>query len=138
MSIEGDDAQDNFENSFWYYVKALRVLSHDAETQCEEMGNYNTPWEIRQDVGECGLYLIRPSASYLTWEQTEKIVELSTILEMLPREAVAPVGLLMTSHAGCIYAMNHPAWEPLREDARRLLARLEPAIRRNEAYFQGQ
>lgn len=136
MSVEGDEAHDLFENSFYYYVKALRVLSHDAETQCAEMGNYNTPWEIQDDVGTYGLYLTRPAASYLTWEQTEKIVELSTSLKALPREAINPVGMLMISHAGCIYAMNHPAWEPLRENAKKLLGLLEPAIERNEAYFQ--
>jgi hypothetical protein len=33
MSFGSDDAHDLFENAFYYYVKALRVLSHDAETQ---------------------------------------------------------------------------------------------------------
>lgn len=136
MSFEENEAHDLFENAFFYYIKALRVLSYDAETQCEEMGNYNTPWELQADVGTSGTYLIRPAASYLTWEQTEKIVELSAALRVLPKEAIAPIGMLMTSHAGCIYAMNHPAWEPLRGEAAQLLALLEPAIKRNEAYFQ--
>jgi hypothetical protein len=136
VSVEGCAAQDSFENSLWQYVKALHVLSHDAETQCEEMGNYNTPWEIQHDVGEAGLYLIKPKECYLTGEQTEKIAELSAALLALRKEAIAPTGMLMTSHAGCIYAMSHPAWEPLREGARRLLELLEPAVRKNVAYFQ--
>ena len=136
VSIEGCDAHDSFENSLRQYVKALHVLSHDAETQCEEMGNYNTPWEIQHDAGEVGLYLIRPKECYLTVEQTEKITELSSTLLALPKEAIAPVGMLMTSHAGCIYAMSHPAWESFREDAKRLLELLDPAIKKNAAYFQ--
>jgi hypothetical protein len=136
VSVEGCDAQDSFENSLWQYVKALHVLSHDAETQCEEMGNYNTPWEIQHDVGEAGLYLIRPKECYLKGEQAEKIAELSAVLLALPKEAIAATGMLMTSHVGCICAMSHPAWEPLREDAKRLLELLEPAIRKNAAYFQ--
>ena len=83
MSFEENEAHDLFENAFFYYIKALRVLSYDAETQCEEMGNYNTPWELQADVGTSGTYLIRPAASYLTWEQTEKIVELSAALRVL-------------------------------------------------------
>jgi hypothetical protein len=137
MSFASDEEHDLFENSFFYYVKALLILSHNADTQCEEMGNYNTPWEIQADVGTSGIYLIRPAASYLTWEQTEKIVELSAALKALPREAIAPIGMLMTSHAGCLYAMNHPAWEPLRERAKELLVLLESAIKRNQAYFSG-
>jgi hypothetical protein len=137
MSPADMEEQELFENAFFYYVKALRVLSHDAETQCEEMGNYNTPWEIQRDVGESGMHLTRPSVCYLGWRQTEKVVALSTALMALPMAAITPVGMLMTSHAGCIYAMTHPAWAPLRQQAKELLALLESAIERNEAYFRG-
>jgi hypothetical protein len=137
MSGASEEEHDLFENALFQFVKAMHVLTHDAETQCEEMGNYNTPWEIQCDVGQAGIYLTRPTACYLTWEQTEKIIALSTALLTLPKEAIAPVGMLMTSHAGCIYAMNNPAWAPLRERAKELLVLLEPAIKRNEAYFQG-
>ncbi|QAU24565.1 hypothetical protein EO087_11675 [Dyella sp. M7H15-1] len=140
MTSEEMDAREEFENCFLHFVQALQVLSHDADTQCEEMGNYNTPWEIQRDTAGSGLGSLRLSAPYLSWGQAEKIVDLVAALRRLPKEALSvPVPhMKMIGHAGCITAMNHPAWEPLRKEATQLLVLLEPAIKRNEAYFQEQ
>jgi hypothetical protein len=140
MASEEMDDHEVFENTFFYFTKALRVLSSDAATQCEDMGNYNTPWEIQRDTTSGGLGSLRLSAPYLSWEQAEKIVDLVAALRRLPKEALSvPVPhMKMTGHVGCITAMNHPAWEPLRKEAAQLLVLLEPAIKRNEAYFQDQ
>ena len=136
MTSENLDAREEFENCFFYFVKALRVLSHSSDTQCEEMGSYNTPWEIQRDVTSGGIGSLRLSALYLSWEQAEGIVDLAASLRKLPKEALSVPFLKMIGHAGCVTAMNHPAWEPLRQDAARLLQLLDPAIKRNEAYFQ--
>ena len=137
MTSEKMDAREEFENCFLHFVDALRVLSHDAAKQCEEMGNYNTPWEIQRDASGGGLGSLRLSAPYLSWDQAEKIVDLVAALRRLPKEALSVPHMKMTSHVGCITAMNHPAWEPLRKEAEALVALLKPAIERNEAYFQG-
>jgi hypothetical protein len=134
--VDEAENRDFFEDSLRIFIFSLEVLSHDAGTQCEEMGNYNTAWEIQHDVAKGGVSLLRSSASYLTWEQTTKIVELAEALEKLPEDAISPAHLPVTSHAGCMASMEHPAWEPLRKEAKHLLAILAPAIRRNEAYFK--
>lgn len=138
MASEETDARDEFENCFLHFVDALRVLSHGALEQCEEMSNYNTPWEIQRDISGGGLGSLRLSAQYLTWDQAEKILDLVAALRRLPHEAIAVPHMNMTSHAGCVTAMNHPAWEPLRKEAAQLLQLLEPAIQRNDAYFHNQ
>lgn len=138
MASEEMDNQEVFENTFFYFTKALRVLSSDAATQCEEMVNYNTPWEIQRDVAAGGLGSLRLSAPCLSWEQAEKIVDLVAGLRRLPKEALSISHIKMTDHVGCITAMNHPAWDPLRKEAEQLLHLLEPAIKKNEAYFQNQ
>ena len=127
------DAQEAFENSFWYFVSALRVLSHEPERQCKEMEAYNAGWEIKQDVIDFGQGVVGSPSSYLTKEQTEKIIELIAALKLLPAEAVphvAPADLV-----NCIASMNHPAWVPVRQNALRLLVLLESNALRNEAYF---
>lgn len=102
------------------------------------MGSYNTPWEIQRDTTSGGLGSLRLSARYLSWEQAEKIVDLVAGLRRLPKEALSVPHMNMTGHIGCITAMSHPAWEPLRKEAAQLLVVLAPAIKRNEAYFQNQ
>jgi len=136
MTSEEIDTREDFENCFLHFVEALRVLSHDAATQCEEMGNYNAPWEIKDNAYSQGLASLRMSALYLSWEQAEQIVDLVAALKQLPKEAIAPPDMLTTNHIGSITAMNHPAWESLRKDAKELLASLEPAVHKNEIYFQ--
>jgi hypothetical protein len=127
-----------FENTFHYFIAALRVLSSDAATQCKDMDNYNTPYEIQSDTTARGIGALRLSAHYLNWEQAEKIVDLVAALRRLPPEALSVPHLRMTGHIGCITAMNHPAWVPLREEAVRLLVLLRPEIERNTLYFQQQ
>jgi hypothetical protein len=138
MTTKDTDAREEFENCFLHFVNALRVLSHDANLQCEEMGSYNTPAEIQRDVTGSGIGSLRLSALYLSWEQAEKIVDVVAALRRLPREALSVPHLKMIGHAGCVTAMNHPAWVPLRKEAEQLLVLLEPAIKRNKAYFQDQ
>jgi hypothetical protein len=127
--------RDDFENGFFYFVDALKVLGLDAEAQCEEMGDYNVPWELQHDISEGGLAIARSPAGYLTSEQTNKVLELSSALNDLPKEAIAPPGTLTTSHSGSLTAMNHAAWAPMRQMAAQLLQLLEPAIERNREYF---
>lgn len=138
MSADDVSGREEFENCFLHFVEALRVLSHDAAMQCEEMGNYNTPGEIQDDASSGGLGSLRLSAPHLSWEQAEKIVDLVAALRRLPKEAISVPHMKMTSHVGCITAMNHPAWEPLRKEAGELLVLLEPAIEKNQAYFQSR
>lgn len=138
MAAEEMGAREEFENCFLHFVDALRVLSHDAVTQCEEMDNYNTPREIQRDASGGGLGSLRLSAQYLSWEQAEKIVDLVAALRRLPKEALSVPHIKMIGHVGCITAMNHPAWEPLRKEAKELLTLLALAIERNKAYFENQ
>lgn len=136
MENEESSTREEFENCFFYFLKALRVLSHDPDTQCREMENYNTGWEIQREVAGRGLGSLRLSAPYLSWEQAEKMVDLIAGVRRLPKEAIAALYLTGTNHIGCITAMNHPAWAPLRKEAEQLLILLMPAIKKNEEYFQ--
>jgi hypothetical protein len=129
-----EDSED-FENPFTYFVEAVEVLSHQAELQCNEMGNYNTPWEIQDNFLGRSAEVLGFSSSYLNSEQRARIVELAYLVEHLPKDALGSKTMLMTTHAGCIEAMHHQAWMPLREYAARLLKELEPAISRNNAFF---
>jgi hypothetical protein len=117
-----------------WYQTALNALASDPQTACEAMGNYNTPWEIQQDIMDFS-YLRNSLALALDEEQRTGMFLLEEGLRHLPLDAIAPPGALMTSHEGCLQAMRHPAWEPLRQQAVRLAELLEPAFDRTEDYF---
>jgi hypothetical protein len=126
---------DYFENTFFYFVKALKVLAMDADQQCQWMGNYNVAWELQQDVAEGGLNSVALESSHLTEAQANEVIRLARALEELPDEAISPKGFLTTNYEGSIVAMNHLSWVPLRRQATELLKLLEPAIERNALYF---
>jgi hypothetical protein len=138
MNSSDCKSQEDFENSLFYFIDAVKVLSQDAENQCREMGNFNVPWEIRHDVVEGGSVLLHSTASYLIPMHNEKLSELISSLNALPEEAIAPTHLSMTSHIGCLIGMNHPAWIPLRQEAKQLLQIFDPAIQKNAIYFREQ
>jgi len=125
--------EESHRTGFFYFVEALRILSLDADRQCEAMGNFNTPWEICDDIYG-GKYIDHPTIG-LSKEHNKAIASLLSGLEKLPEDAIVSPGLDMESHAGCIQAMRHPAWEPMRQEASRLIEILEPVIRKNHEYF---
>lgn len=127
--------QDDFENAFFYFVDALRTLGLEADEQCEQLGNYNVPWELRHDVSEGAIAITKARISYLDAEQTARVTEMVSALNALPDEAIAPHGVLTDNHAGSLIAMGHPSWGPIRRKAKELLQLLEPAIERNNKYF---
>jgi hypothetical protein len=138
MSSTELDDRESFENVFHYFLTTLRVLVSDAVSQCHAMGTHNTPWEIQRDMVSGGLGSLRLSARTLSWEQAEKILDIVAAVRRLPREAIAVPNMSMTSHVGCMTAMGHPAWEPLRSEAAALLVFLEPAIQANTAYIESK
>lgn len=122
-------------NSFLIiYCPALNALASDPQTACEAMGNNNTPWEIQDELVSYA-YLANSEALALDLEQRAGMLKLAEELKRLPPEAIAPAGAIMTSPTGCLEAMLHPAWKPLRLQAAGLAELLEPAFDRSEDFF---
>jgi hypothetical protein len=130
------DNREVFENVFYHFAETLRVLSSDAGKQAVMEGL--VPGELQWDTTTYGLGALRASGLYLDWEQAEKVLDLVAAVRRLPNDAVSVPYLNMGRNAGRMTAMNHPAWEPLRKEAGELLVLLEPAIERNQKYFQNQ
>jgi hypothetical protein len=127
--------EDADRHNFWVvYRTALNALAGDPESACEAMGNHNAPWEIQHDIMDYA-DLSDSEALALGEDQRTGIFLLDEGLRQLPADAIAPAGALMTSREGCLQAMCHPAWEPLRQQAVHLAALLEPAFDRTKNYF---
>jgi hypothetical protein len=124
--------ETDFDSPFYYFIDAVRVLSHDPETQCREKQNYNAGWEIQHDVMRRAEIVLGSPLSYLTDNQKEKICGLVRHLKDLSQEVIEPKNVALTTETGCIATMSHPAWRPMRERATELLGLLEWAIKCNE------
>lgn len=120
-----------FENSYYYFVRALQVLAQDAPTQCETMGNYNVAWELKDDLLRGAHLLNYASSGRLTLEQKRGILDLVAALEGVP-SAELPAG---PDPKDNLAAMNHPSWEPLRKQATQLLDLLASATEECNRYL---
>ncbi|HEY2033934.1 MAG TPA: hypothetical protein VGH02_09645 [Rhizomicrobium sp.] len=120
--------------SFYWFAEAMRILALEAEDQCNEMGNYNTPFELQYDVTAHTSLAVSTYIDFST-DQRAEISRICDALRKLPDEAITPKGAKMTTHAGCMAGMGHAAWRPFRKDAARLLASLDPLLNENQEYL---
>ncbi len=124
MSLE-----ESFYNCYFYFMKAVGVLTLDAAKQCEVMGNFSVAWEIQHDVLDGGTSLVSGPVEYLSQSEKDAITQVATLLKELPDDA------LLSDH---MRAMNHPSWSELRLAAARLIEQLDDATKRNGEFFDSQ
>lgn len=129
---DGDELSqaEQFANSYYYLIEALKTLAAHADAQCYMMGNYNVAWEIKQSVS-AGLPLLS-LPSQLTEQERDGIAGIVAALEQIPSHVLKGD----TTSAGNARAMNHPCWIPLRARAAALLNLLGTATARNEAFLK--
>jgi hypothetical protein len=122
--------KDLMENSYYYFVKTLSILTESPAEQCAKMGDYNTPFELRDD-GLVVDYLIDQEIVKFTDDQIEGMKELSLALHALSGE------VLKGGHTreDNLKGMNNPRWQSVREIAKRLLATLAPRTLENRKYL---
>lgn len=124
--------EDAFANGFFYFVKALKILAADADTQCKRIGNYNVAWELKDDVS-AGAYLLNLPGARLTQEEKDGIVAMVAALKELPASLLVSA----TTEAENKKVMSHPSWAPLRVRASTLLSLLAATTARNELFLAG-
>jgi hypothetical protein len=125
--------EEGFAHAFFYFIKALKILAADADTQCKRMGNYNVAWELKDDVS-AGAYLLSLPGGMLTQEEKDGIAAMLAALSGLP----ASLLVAATTEAANKKAMNDLSWAPLRARASELLKVLAVATARNEEFLAGR
>lgn len=68
--------REEFENSYYYFVVALKALAASADEKVKEYGSLdeNAAWELKDDVS-AGIYLLNYENSNLSEDQQKKIKE---------------------------------------------------------------
>jgi hypothetical protein len=125
-SGNSDSLVEAFQNTFFYFIKALHVMSWSQDEQLVAMDHSNAAWEIQHDVLDQG-------AALVNWiPQTLQNSEHEAIRLFLERVHEMPVAALTSDSQ----AMEHFAWTDMRIYAKQLLGQLENAITKNQEYFE--
>lgn len=112
--------REEFENSYYYFVLALKTLAASADEKAIEYGSSDegAAWELKNDVA-AGIYLFNFESCSLSDAQRGKITELVNVLNGMPKNN----------------GFKDPSWVPLQKRAEELLKLLEPITRANTEYF---
>lgn len=130
LDMSTSDERNDFENAYYYFIEALRVLAASPEESCELLGHFNVAFETKFDA-EVGPYLFNCSYCPLLSEQRAAIEELTKALQLIPADVLSFTKVPATS----LEKMQHPCWQPLRRQATDLLNLLAPLTEQNQRYF---
>ena len=121
--------EEKYQNIFFYFIKALRVLAMDPESACEAEGNFNVAQELQYEILS-GRYVI--GKGKLNPSEEAAIAALASAVAGVPDSALT----FAEGHLPNVRNMTHPAWTPIRLQAASLLTSLSPRIAENDVYFQ--
>jgi hypothetical protein len=128
-SEKNPDADYDYANAYFYFLKTLETLSEDALRQCEVMGHFNVAWELRDDaIGGANAVLGLPGGR-LSTEQREAVGHFLAALKAVP-ESVVNVDNTKEEH---LRAMSSPFWASVRTEAKSLQKLLEPETQRTRS-----
>jgi len=111
--------KEGFELSYQVFLKTLRLVSKDAESQCEIMDYYNVAGELKDELS-AGMYLLNLPGGDLSDEKKYAIEQLINELKKIPSSVISEATTIESNLA----AMQHPSWEPIRKHAAILLRTL--------------
>ena len=121
-----DDPDDVYANAYWYFLKTLKIISEDAERQCEAMGYVNVAWELQDDAMSWSKSVLSLPGGRLSAEQRDAINHFVAGLRALPN-SVVNVDNVKEEH---LRVMNSAPWTSLRLEARNLTKILDSETRR--------
>jgi hypothetical protein len=128
MPSDAISAEESFRNSCHYFLEALRVLGLPPEQQCEEVGDYNVAWELKNDV-LAGRYLL--GLGFLSTSQEAQMLRVLEAVEAVEVNRL-PAG---AGRERNLKAMVDLSWEPVRFTAAEVFVALESLAADNAAYF---
>jgi hypothetical protein len=123
------DAEEQYQNIFFHFIKALRVLGMDPERQCNAEGNFNVAQELQYEILS-GRYII--GKGRLNPSEEGAVTNLASAVAGVPDSGLT----FAEGHLANVRNMQHPAWTPIRMQAASLLTILSSRIAENDAYFK--
>ncbi len=121
--------EEEYANAYFYYIKSLKILAEDADTQCKSMGYFNVAWELKDDVSRGATAVLNLHSGHLSEEQTRAILQTLEEMASIPKDVLNVANVRIEQ----VRAMKHHAWDIIRTHAKDILCLLGPETKRIEA-----
>ena len=126
--------EEAYANNYYYFQRSLKILSQDAEAQCQAMDHFNVAWELRDEATNNGRAVLATVGAQLSDLEKDQIRRLVENVADVP-DAVVNVPNSREAH---IRAMSDPHWIPLRAQAKELIALMSAESERVHAVLYGK
>jgi len=123
--------RDDFENAYFHFIEAARVLAAPPEEACERLGYFNVAYEAKLDF-ENFAELFNLPACTLTIAHKGRVDKIILELNKIPDEVISYTAFKDES----LERMSHPCWQKLREMAATLVSELQPFTEVNCWYME--
>lgn len=123
--------EESFHTILASFLRTIETLACPAEEACEIMGYYNVAWELKDDVQRDWEGLRDNPVSILTAQQASAIDQFAGEFNKIPESILE----FENTREGSLGKMQHPSWEPIRQQARVLLKVLEGVEKANKEYL---
>lgn len=120
-----------YASSFFHFMEDLKKLTLSAQEQCEANQFDNVAWEIKNFFIRSAEGILNISGSNLSDRQKHSIQELVSSVSAIPDSVINMAA--SNSREEHLRAMSQPCWISIREQARGLVALLEPEIARTHS-----
>jgi len=123
------DEEEIFHQAYNSFIEELNALSQSPEITSELEGHYNVAYEFWYLLPN--QTLLQNTQGLLTDIQVKRIKDLFNYIKQLPEEAYTWTDVAEES----LLNMQHPAWEPVRKQAKELVILLAPVTKLNHQYY---
>ncbi|MBO0664566.1 hypothetical protein LQ948_18570 [Jiella sp. MQZ9-1] len=110
--------EDEYANNYCHFQNSLKILSHDAEAQCQAMDYFNVAWEIKDEAISNGYAVLSTVDTQLSEQQKDRINKLLENVADIPDSVVN----VLNSREAHLRTMSDPCWIPIRALAKQLIA----------------
>ena len=124
------DDKEAFHQAYFAFIEELNALSQSPEIACELEDHYNVAYEFWYIVPN-QIILLHNSQGLLTDIQVKRMKDLFKEIKQLPDDAYTWTEVAEES----LLNMQHPAWEPIRKQAKELLTLLALVTKLNHKYL---
>lgn len=130
-SDQEETTTEIYASSFFHFMEDLKKLTLSAQEQCEADQFDNVAWEIKNFFIRSAEGILNISGGNLSDRQKHNIQELVSSVSAIPDSVINMAA--SNSREEHLRAMSQPCWIPIREQARGLVALLEPEIARTHS-----
>lgn len=125
-----NSTEEIYASTFFHFMEDLNKLAKNADEQCKANQYDNVAWEIKNFFMSSAEAILKMPESNLSDQQRDGVKSLLFNVSSIP-DAVINLAV-SNSRDEHFRAMSSPCWEPIRQEAKKLISLLDSEVKRTD------